>query len=212
MTRKEKIFFGERLWLYVLLTIFFFLTVIDYPKYQLVNADNQPITMFAANNNICLPSPIYQLSQKDKSIDLLSDFSLVKIYFSPTPTPTYSVAVLVPTKIATIFSTPKPKAKINLSAPANLDQLFDKYSVEYKVDKEKLKNIAHCESRFSSSAVNGIYAGLYQFSASTWQKTRKAMGLDQNPELRFNPEEAIKTAAFKIANGGISAWPICGKK
>jgi hypothetical protein len=35
------------------------------------------------------------------------------------------------------------------------------------------------------------------------------MGLDSNPDLRFNADESIKTAAFKIAHGGIGAWPNC---
>jgi hypothetical protein len=38
------------------------------------------------------------------------------------------------------------------------------------------------------------------------------MNLDPNPELRFNPEEAIKTAAFKISTVGFSPWPNCGKR
>lgn len=54
-----------------------------------------------------------------------------------------------------------------------------------------------------------MYVGMYQFAAQTWQSTRTAMGLDPNPELRMNAEESIKTAAYKIANGGIQAWPNC---
>jgi hypothetical protein len=36
------------------------------------------------------------------------------------------------------------------------------------------------------------------------------MGLDANSDLRFNAEEAIKTAAFHISQGGQGAWPNCG--
>jgi hypothetical protein len=35
------------------------------------------------------------------------------------------------------------------------------------------------------------------------------MGLDTNPDLRKNAEEAIRTAAYKILNGGRGAWPNC---
>ena len=37
------------------------------------------------------------------------------------------------------------------------------------------------------------------------------MNMDPNPELRFHPEEAIRTAAFKISTAGLAPWPNCGK-
>jgi soluble lytic murein transglycosylase-like protein len=98
----------------------------------------------------------------------------------------------------------------NLSSP--YDNFMDKYGMEYGVDPGKLKRMAKCESTFNPKAVNSIYGGLYQFSPATWRSTRKSMGLDADPNLRFDPEEAIKTTAFKIAHGGIRAWPVCGKK
>lgn len=71
--------------------------------------------------------------------------------------------------------------------------------------------MAVCESNLKPHAKNGDYGGLYQFSARTWKSTRQAMNLDTDPNLRFNPEEAIKTAAFKISTSGLSAWPNCNK-
>ncbi|MCL5969933.1 MAG: transglycosylase SLT domain-containing protein [Patescibacteria group bacterium] len=79
------------------------------------------------------------------------------------------------------------------------------------MEKEKLRSIAYCESKFNPNAINGDYCGLFQFSSDTWQSTRREMGLDENPDLRFNPEEAIKTAAFKISRGGINSWRNCLK-
>lgn len=98
--------------------------------------------------------------------------------------------------------------------PEDLNTLFETYANQYGISSTKLKVIANCESQFNPSALskNGVYGGLFQYSASTWASTRRSMGLDENPELRFNAEEAIKTTAFKIANGGIGAWPHCGKK
>jgi len=96
-----------------------------------------------------------------------------------------------------------------INSPPDLSTLFSKYSQEYGVDQELLMRIARCESGFNPGAVNGFYGGLYQFTPQACASTRGAMGLDINPELRFNPEEAIKTAAFKIACGGINAWPNC---
>lgn len=122
-----------------------------------------------------------------------------------------------------IESTPAPElvapevttpVAVATASPEELDPLFEKYATEYGISSATLKIIANCESRFNPNALskNGLYGGMFQFSASTWASTRKAMGLDENPELRFNAEEAIRTTAFKIANGGIGAWPHCGKK
>jgi len=96
-------------------------------------------------------------------------------------------------------------------SPAELAPLFSKYGEEYGVSEEVLKNIANCESHFNPNAVNGPYAGMYQFVDSTWVSQRNAMGLDSNPDLRFNAEEAIRTTAFKISRDGTGAWPVCGQ-
>jgi soluble lytic murein transglycosylase-like protein len=93
----------------------------------------------------------------------------------------------------------------------NLNELFEKYGNEYGVNEQTLSKIARCESTFNPRAINGPFAGLFQFTAETWASTRKLLNLDPNPELRFNPEEAIKTASFKIANDGTGAWPVCGR-
>lgn len=101
-----------------------------------------------------------------------------------------------------------------VTAPTDLDPLFEKYSGEFGVSSTTMKIIAKCESHFNPGAIssNGLYGGMYQYSASTWKSTRNSMGLDPNPELRFNAEEAIRTTAFKIASGGIGAWPVCGSR
>lgn len=98
--------------------------------------------------------------------------------------------------------------------PSHLDSLYTQYAQQYGVPLSTLQIIANCESRHNATALskNGLYGGLFQFSASTWRSNRTAMGLDTNPELRFNAEEAIKTAAFKISRDGVGAWPTCGKK
>lgn len=35
------------------------------------------------------------------------------------------------------------------------------------------------------------------------------MNMDTNPALRFNAEEAIRTAAFRFSTDGPNAWPNC---
>lgn len=95
---------------------------------------------------------------------------------------------------------------------ASVDSLIDKYASQHGVDPVVMKKIAFCESGKRPEAVNGPYAGIFQFVSSTWISNRRAMGEDPNPELRFNAEEAIKTAAFKMSRDGFGAWPVCGRK
>lgn len=147
-------------------------------------------------------------------------------YLPPQPTLT-SVSSTLPTSLPptstpTSQATPQPQPtksqptfnKLLISPPApapETQQLIEKYASQYKVDKTLMTKIAHCESHYNPSAVNGPYAGMYQFLASTWTSNRKKMGLDPNPNLRFNAEEAIKTTAFKISRDGPGAWPVCSR-
>lgn len=139
-----------------------------------------------------------------------------------TPLPTFTVAptpteilppteTLMPTATSIPTETPTPKPTIRVHNSSDLDRWFEQYANQYGVSRDKLFNVAVCESFLRPDAVNGDYGGLYQFATFTWQTTRTAMGLDTNPDLRFNPEESIKTASFKIANGGASSWPNCTK-
>ena len=91
------------------------------------------------------------------------------------------------------------------------DEHFTKYAAAFNVNKETLVRIARCESGFREAATNGPYLGMFQYLDSTWSSTRTAMGENPDPALRANAEEAIKTTAWKIAHGGIGAWPTCGR-
>lgn len=124
--------------------------------------------------------------------------------FTPTPIPTHTpTPTLTPTPEPTLSPTVIPYTS------NDFDQWFTQYSKEYGVEKNTLFLIAVCESKLNPQASNGDYKGIYQFSTGTWQSTRNQMGMDQNPDLRFNPEESIRTAAFKISRGGSSAWKNC---
>ncbi len=105
----------------------------------------------------------------------------------------------------------KPRSKNTGSflTPENLEILFEKYSQEYNIDKQLLKKIGQCESGFNPKAINGPYGGMYQYLATTWVSQRKAMDLAVDEILRFNAEEAIRTAAFQISRQGTGAWPTC---
>jgi hypothetical protein len=134
-------------------------------------------------------------------------------YVSPTPTPPEAEhhVLIVKSMIVAATMAPTPTPRPVPQAASDLDSLFSRFGSEYNVNKDLLRRIAFCESEFNSSATSGSYGGLYQFSDQSWMITRGNMGLDQNIALRFNSEEAVKTAAFKIAHTGTTAWPNCNK-
>lgn len=121
-----------------------------------------------------------------------------------TPTPTST-----PKPTSSPKPTPKPTSTPKVISAPNLEDLFNKYSAEYGVSKDLLKKIAGCESGFNTTSVGGDYAGMFQFSSGAWVSTRQKMGLSGDLSLRFNAEESIKTAAFKISQSGTSAWSAC---
>ena len=146
------------------------------------------------------------------------EYSLAKKY---TPTPTvYNTPKKKP--IPTAVS-PKTAEHDSVARTANIEVkiehknsevyiYIEKYAGEYGVDKNMMYQIAKCESGLRSSAINGPFAGVYQFLSSTWISNRNAMGLNPDPELRFHAEEAVRTAAFKMSRDGFGAWPACQKK
>lgn len=143
---------------------------------------------------------------------------IVSFFISPTPTATpvpTATPTPSPTPTATPSPTPLPTATPTPSpTPTPLPQSsyesdFDSASSEYNVSKDKLKRIALCESGINPAAINGPYGGMFQFTSETWVSTRRQMGRDENPDLRFNAKEAIDTAAYKISNGGERAWLNC---
>lgn len=101
-----------------------------------------------------------------------------------------------------------------MPAPEDIEGMIRKYAAEYGANPEVMLIIAKCESGFRQDAISpsGAYKGMYQFVASTWQSNRRAMGLDDNPALMLNAEEAIRTAAFKMGRDGYGAWPVCSQK
>ena len=135
---------------------------------------------------------------------------------TPTPMPT-SQQIVTPTELTTISPTDTPTPTVTLittaqptaQGPTGNESLFSEYSSQYGVSEDELKKIAQCESGFNTHSDTGTYAGMFQFSASTWASVRGLMGLDPNPDLRKNAEESIHTTAFMLARGEESAWPNC---
>ena len=166
------------------------------------------LTFFNQNNqNIAINQKTDVLSQTQK--------------ISPTPMTTYTPIPTITTSTTPMSSSPTPTYTLTPAhspsptpiyvTSGDLDFWFTKYANEFSVDRNKLWKIAVCESNLKPRAVNGLYGGLYQFSPSAWRTIRNQMNMNPELELRFNPEESIKTAAFKISAHGTGAWPNCGK-
>lgn len=73
---------------------------------------------------------------------------------------------------------------------------------EYGVSYARLECLAFRESSYNPYATNGRYSGLFQFDAPTWRITPYA---DASP---FEPYAAAHAAAFLIARGESSRWPV----
>lgn len=157
--------------------------------------------LFASEERKVLTSAVYRKPPIEIKTSVITPTTL------PSPVMVYSISPTPRLKAPVAYQAPK----VAQQAAADIEDMFTKYGNNYGVNREYLKKIAHCESTYNPGAVNGIYGGMYQFSASTWIATRNSMGLDPNPDLRFNAEEAVRTTAFKIAHGGSGAWPVCGR-
>ena len=158
-------------------------------------------------------SPISENQVLGESVE--SPLSPLVEVITPTPTPTLTpTPTFTPTPLPTATPIPPSPTPTRKPVPVSSEQLegwFKQYGEQYNVKQDTLRAIAYCESTFNPNATNYIYGGLFQFAPRTWESTRIQMGLDHNHELMFNPEEAIRTAAFKIGGGGIGHWPNCGK-
>lgn len=131
---------------------------------------------------------------------------------TPTPVPTETPSP-IPTKIPTPAPTdiPTPSPTKIITVPNDLEPLFNEFSAKFGVDKNVLIKIANCESHFNQAVWKEPYAGMYQFSESTWTKYRNLMGKDPNSNLRFGARESIETAAYVLSIGQSNIWPTCSK-
>lgn len=132
--------------------------------------------------------------------------------------PILPTSILSPTTIVLPTETPIPQVSQTLSVtqivickstPEEIHGFMERFAAQYSVDVNILRHIAVCESGFNPNAVNGQYAGLYQYNITTWINNRILMGEDPNPDLRFNAEEAIQTTAYLLSLGKFHLWPNC---
>ncbi|MGI8419446.1 MAG: transglycosylase family protein [Candidatus Levyibacteriota bacterium] len=163
----------------------------------------QPQQVTATPTQMPLPTPtIYNNSQVLAASTKATETTAV----TPEPTTAPIVTPAIPSPTATPIPHP------TIAVATDLESLFSEYSNAFHVSEDLLKHIARCESGFNPTSNNsGMYLGMFQFSAGTWSSNRNRMGLDPNADLRTNPEEAIRTAAYVISVSGTGAWPVCGK-
>lgn len=123
---------------------------------------------------------------------------------TPSPTP-------VPTPPPKPTPRPSPKAKEGAAefTPEQIYNFTESYGREYGVDPNVIRHIALCESTFKPQAKNYIYAGLFQFDRRTWTLYRAKMGKSPDPDLRYNAQEAVQTAAYVLSLGHGRIWPNC---
>lgn len=131
---------------------------------------------------------------------------------SPTPPPSPSPSpqeIIKPTILPTPTPTPSPSPPPTTFTSQQINEFIDQFAAQYAIDPNKLRHIAICESGFNPEATNGPNVGLYQFTAGTWEKYRKLIHRDVNPQLRLHAGEAVQTAAYVLSVGQGYIWPEC---
>ncbi|MCL5019997.1 MAG: transglycosylase SLT domain-containing protein [Patescibacteria group bacterium] len=158
---------------------------------------------------------LWRLSQKPTRVKVLSYFSQATPTPTPTPIPTSTPTPLptatplpTPTFTPTPTPTPTPIPQPKFTQK-EIHMFIERFAGQYGVDPNVLRHVAVCESGFRADAINGPYAGLFQFNVNTWKNNRKLMGEDTNLDLRFNAEEATQTAAYLMSIGKRGIWPNC---
>jgi len=142
---------------------------------------------------------------------LSPQFEIISPTPSPTPEPTNTPTPTPkpkPQPTPTLKPTPTPISQPTVSSE-QINSFIERFAGQYGVDPSALRSIAVCESGFNPLAANLVYAGLYQFTPTTWIKYRELLGEETNPDLRFNAEEAVQTAAFVLSLGQTFIWPSC---
>jgi len=104
----------------------------------------------------------------------------------------------------------EPPAEEEIKVEETEKELIEFYADKFKVDPDYIKCIIWLESRNNTFAKGdqGTSWGLAQFKESTFRAFRRLMGLDENPLLRQDKAEAIKTLCFAIKEGKDSHWSV----
>ncbi len=149
---------------------------------------------------------LYLMNKEPLKENVLAEATVVATpTATATPTPTVTPT---PTPKPTSIKTPTPIPQPTVSSQ-QINEFIERFASQYGVDPNVLRYMALCESGFNPLASHAGYAGLFQFGSATWKNIRKEIGEDTDPNLRFNAEEAVQTAAYAISRGKTSLWPNC---
>jgi len=160
---------------------------------------------------VIISSLLAVIFSSPEKYELISPLAKQKLILAQNIKPSITAPSLTPTPTATPTPTLTPTPTPTPLTYQELENLFSKYSDKFSVAKDLLKKIASCESGFNPNAVSGNYMGMFQFSPNTWITNRMLLGENINIDLRIDPEESIKTAAFMISRHITNAWPHCSK-
>jgi len=117
---------------------------------------------------------------------------------------------LTPSPTASITATPTVEEKPdNLYSSEEIQGFLKEYSDKYGLDINYLRHVMVCESGFNPLAVNGVYAGLFQFDERTWATYREMTNENPDPKLRLDAREAVKTGSYVISIEKTDLWPNC---
>jgi hypothetical protein len=149
---------------------------------------------------------LYLMNKGGTKENVLAEATVV---VTPAPTPTE-----IPTPTPTITPKPTPvKTPTPIPQPTvssqQINEFIERFASQYGVDPNVIRYIALCESGFNPKASHVGYAGLFQFGSITWKNIRKEIGEDNNPDLRYNAEEAVQTVVYAISKGKRALWPNC---
>lgn len=192
--------------------------------------ENYPAPSPVPTDSVQLPTPVPSLSPTPTSTPTPAPTATPTSKPTPTKTPTPTtfrsaaptaptatntpIPTVAPTQTPTSAPTPTPTLQPPTSTPVQTTNLYDLtniYAAQYGVDPNTLRYIIQCESGFNPAATspNGLYAGLFQFSAGTWTSYRNLLGKNSDPALRYAAEDAIQTGAYAYSLTHGSIWPNC---
>ena len=95
----------------------------------------------------------------------------------------------------------------------SVEKMIVKVAKQRDIDPNQFLRIAKCENgTHEADRKNYLWprvsaSGMFMFTDDTWIATRQQMSLpDPNLVFKHDSIENTKTAAWKIANGGLNAW------
>ena len=162
--------------------------------------NNKPVVLISPVADPLPETPINQASVSGITSLVATESSVASITANISP---------IPRKLS---PAPKPTAVPTPASSQEVNELIDRFSVQYGVNPNVLRHMILCESGFNSSAVNHIYVGLFQFDTSTWINFRKQIGEDPDPKLRFSAKDSVQTGTYAISKGKGNLWPNCYPK